>query len=51
MSRCERCNACQSMWDTGNCKFCNFPAEEARPPEQIKEDEEDFAEYCKNNYR
>ena len=25
MSRCPGCDACQSQWDTGNCKYCNYP--------------------------
>lgn len=27
MSRCPRCNACESMWNTGICKYCGFPGD------------------------
>ncbi len=44
MSRCYRCNACQSMWDTKNCRRCNYPEADKRTAEQIVEDEHDEEE-------
>ncbi len=42
MARCERCDAPESMWNTNNCKYCNYPATDTRTPEQIETDRKDY---------
>lgn len=42
MSRCQRCDACESMWDTSNCKYCNYPDKDTRTPQQILIDDADY---------
>lgn len=51
MARCNRCNACRSMYDTAPCLFCNYPHADNRTEEQKKKDDADYEEYCDNNYR
>ena len=45
MARCERCNACESMWSTKDCYHCGFPNEDTRDDDQIAEDDLDMDEY------
>lgn len=44
MSRCERCDACESMWSNKNCEWCNYPDIDKRTPAQIAQDNADYAE-------
>lgn len=41
MARCPRCNGCRSMWEIDNCFYCNFPGNDSRSEEEIKEDQLD----------
>ncbi len=45
MARCERCNACTSMWDIEPCYNCNWPLEDKRDAAQVEQDEADYQEY------
>lgn len=39
MSRCVRCDACQSMWDAPLCSHCNYPEADTRSRETILYDD------------
>lgn len=45
MARCFRCGACESMWDTSPCKYCNFPGNDTRTEAEIEEDERFLDEF------
>lgn len=47
MARCERCNACESMWDLSPCESCNFPKADTRTADQIKQDDLEYDEWLK----
>ncbi len=49
MSRCNRCNACESMWETSACKHCNYPGDDSRTPGQIDIDNADMEEFYKES--
>ena len=40
MARCQRCFACESMWDFAPCRHCNFPGPDKRTADRIKEDDD-----------
>ena len=42
MARCERCDACQSMWDLEPCVHCGFPGEDPRDAQTIENDNWDM---------
>ena len=42
MSRCPRCDACQSMWDAPLCHWCNYPEADTRTQVQIAQDEAEY---------
>lgn len=44
MTRCQRCDACESMWETKNCRWCNYPDNDKRTPEQVDIDNADYLE-------
>lgn len=44
MSRCPRCNACESMWGAAVCKYCGFPESETRTLGQMEIDDADNSE-------
>ncbi|MEK0326506.1 MAG: hypothetical protein QQN63_12470, partial [Nitrosopumilus sp.] len=45
MSRCPRCNGCESQWDTNPCQWCAYPGEDTRSAEVIKEDDIEKKEF------
>lgn len=40
MARCQRCYACENMWEFKNCTNCNFPGKDSRTVNQIRADNE-----------
>lgn len=44
MARCHRCDACESMWDTSDCKYCGYPGPDTRSQDQVAQDDKDFEE-------
>ncbi len=49
MARCQRCNACESMFKTDNCEYCNYPGFDTRTDKQIEEDNIEIEEYFKGH--
>lgn len=47
MSRCQRCHACESMWENPVCRYCGFPGTDTRTPGQKDIDDAEIEEFYK----